>query len=507
MKDYRLKKDGMQWRFNKSRAKIQIISGGFGNGKTTACCIKGLQCAVDYPGSEGLMARETYPKLNDTLRKEFMKWAPAHWVKKWPTQEDNSLFFRNGSVIHFRYIAQKGKSQEDGSTTSNLLSAAYDWAIVDQIEDPGITYKDFLDILGRIRGQTPYQGDDDTMPANGPRFFMVTLNPARTWIYKRVIYPYIQWRDYKIRMPDLIVDPDTGEPLIELFEGSTYENQENLPKDYIKTMEAAYKGQMAERYIHGRYAAFEGLVYAGFDPRVHLLNRQQAEAHLDDCIRRHVKVRAIEGYDFGLVSPTCYLLGFVDDYGRLVIIDGFHRSNYDYTEHPAAIREIRNRYIGKLEIKRQIIADPAIFKKQIVAGHGQVSTSLAELLRGMGIYTTPGDNEITSGVAKVSSYLSGHAKVPHILTNEMPGPLLYVVNDLNFFEDEIGAYYWKKNPLGQSIDEPQDGGDHSLDTIKYMLSKLPDASAVRIPAESRPKQYMFWHEMEQGAYRDATRRV
>lgn len=510
MKNYRLKKGGMHWRFQQSRAKIQIVSGGFGNGKTTCICIKCLQCAVDYPGSEGLMARATYPKLNDTLRKEFIKWTPPQWVRRWPTQEDNSMHFRNGSVVHFRYIQQKGKIQEDGSTTSNLLSAAYDWGAVDQVEDPEITYKDFLDLLGRIRGEAAYQGDGvppfNDMPDTGPRFLMLTLNPARTWVYKRVIYPYMQWRDHGIRLPDLIIDPDTGQPMVELFEGPTDENAENLPKDFIKTMKAAYKGQMYDRFILGKYAAFEGLVYPDFDPNVHMITRKQAEAHLDDCIKRHVKLKVIEGYDFGLISPTCYLFGFVDDFGRIIILDGFYEPNLDYTLHPPKIREIRRKYIGKLEPKKPIIADPAIFKKSHVKP-GQVSTSVAELLRGLGIVTTPGDNDITSGIAKVASYLCGHEKVPNLVTGETPGALIYFVNELGFIEDEFGSYYWKKNPLGVAIDEPQEGNDHALDDLKYMLSKLPDASKIKLPEEERMKPFMLWHEMEQADYARAVKPV
>jgi hypothetical protein len=48
------------------------MGGGFGNGKTTAGVVKALELAKDYPGSNGLIARSTFPKLNDTIRKEFL---------------------------------------------------------------------------------------------------------------------------------------------------------------------------------------------------------------------------------------------------------------------------------------------------------------------------------------------------------------------------------------------------------------------------------------------------
>ena len=137
MKAYNLEEDSVQWNFWHSRAKIQGMTGSFANGKSTALIVgKALKLIREYPGCTGLMARATYPKLNDTLRKDFLMWCPPHWITKRPTQDDNSCYFTNKSAVHFRYIAQRGKMSEDGTTTSNLLSATYDWIIVDQIEDP-----------------------------------------------------------------------------------------------------------------------------------------------------------------------------------------------------------------------------------------------------------------------------------------------------------------------------------------------------------------------------------
>jgi hypothetical protein len=255
MPNYNLKRGSLQWGFNTSRAKMQIFGGAFANGKTTALVIKSLQLAKDYPGCNGLLARETYPKLNDTLRKEFFKWCPADWIRKRPTQEDNTCYMHNGSTINFRYVSQRGKNTADGSSSSNLLSATYDWIGVDQIEDPGIGHKDLLDLMGRLRGQTPYrpaESNDSTMPSTGPRWVMLTANPSPNWFFKEIVQPYLIWKKSGVRTPKLIVDTETGSPIMELYEGSTYTNAENLPPDYIKGLESTYKGQMRERFLEGK---------------------------------------------------------------------------------------------------------------------------------------------------------------------------------------------------------------------------------------------------------------
>jgi hypothetical protein len=75
MPTYNMDEGSVHWDFFRSRAKIQFMGGGYGNGKTTASVVlKALVFARDYPGSSGLIARATYPKLNDTIRKEFLKW-------------------------------------------------------------------------------------------------------------------------------------------------------------------------------------------------------------------------------------------------------------------------------------------------------------------------------------------------------------------------------------------------------------------------------------------------
>lgn len=501
----------MQWGFSTSRAKVQIFGGAYANGKTTAMAVKGLNLAVQYPGSIGLAARATYPKLNDTLRKVVLKWCPPKWVKRYPTQDDNTMYLQNKSEIHFRYIAQRGKNQADGSTTSNLLSATYDWIMVDQIEDPEIQHKDFLDLAGRLRGDASYrptEDEDPTMPSTGPRWMMLALNPTRNWVYKELIHPFHMYKKHGIRLPELIVD-ENGEPLIELFESDIYANAENLAKDAIQLLEAMYKGQMRERFLYGKWAAFEGLVYPDFDPDHNVLTRARILEHLDDCLARHVKVKVVEGYDFGLVSPSCYLLGFTDDYGRLFLLDGYYEPEFKFDRQPDAIREIRSRYIGKLSITEPINADPAIFRRQVVAGTGTLGTTvdtIARLYQNEGIFMRPGTNDITSGVAKMAAYIAGVPKVPSLIEGAKMGTLMYVAQELNWWHDEVGSYYWKKNPLGQMVDEPAGTTDHAMDATKYMLCRLPEASKVQVPKDKLPPQWMYWHDMEVNDYNDALRR-
>jgi len=506
MPSYKLKRGSVQAGFQDSRAKIEIFAGAYGNGKSTGMIVKGLKVCKLYPGSLGLMGRSTYPRLNDTLRRDFFKWCPRNWIKRRPTKDDNTCVLQDGTTIHFRYISQKGKKAEDGNTVSNLLSASYDWAIVDQIEDPEITHKDFLDILGRLRGSTPFRevegmSEEDIMswPASGPRMLFVGCNPTRNWVYRELIAPLKLWKDKGIMTEKLLVDKETMQPIMELYESDVYANKDNLDPDYIKTLETSYKGQMFDRYVMGKWVAYEGLVHPAFDPAIHFLSRQDIMDYLIELKQNHVEVRALEGYDFGNTSPSCYVLAFVDNWGRVIIVDGFYLPDFNYQHQPAKVNEIRLKYMGLINFEDPIIADPDIFRKKVVA-HRDTGTSIAKLLTEGGMDLRPGFNDIVSGIAKVNAYLSDKIGCRHLLTGEPNGPMLYVCDDLTWYEGEITNYYWKKNPFGEKIDEPQDTNDHAMNTTKYLLSFLPEPADVVIPTKLLPPDWMFWREMEPEEY-------
>jgi len=508
MKAYNLEMGSVQWKFHNSRAKLQIFGGGYGNGKTTALVIKSLRIAQAYPGINMLLARSTYPKLNDTLRRVFLMWCPASWVKRYPTKDDNTLYMTNGTVVNFRYIAQRGKTSHDGFTTSNLLSAEYGFIGVDQAEDPEISEKDIEDLFGRLREQTIYrppndEPDDETMPGDGPRWMVLTCNPTHNWLFKKIVQPYIIWRDRGVKVSNLMVD-ETGTPIIDLFEGPTTDNAYNLPKDYINTQSSILKGAMRERFFEGKWAAYEGLVYPTFEEATNKLSRVTMEQYLIDCIARDVKVQAREGYDFGLTAPTCYGLSFIDDGGRVFLLDGFYEPNCDYREHPSRIFAIRAKY-PMLDFTDPVFADPAIYRRQVVSPAQGVTitanTTVAKLLTELGLKIKPAANDIVSGIAKVTAYINPDPALEDVVTHNRPGTRLYVCEDLEWFFEEINDYYWKKNPQGQNIDEPIDNKDHAMDMLKYLLSKLPHPSEIVVNPARLPPAWMKWHEIDPATQR------
>lgn len=496
MAHYRIIENGMHHRFLLSRKKVQMLGGGFGNGKTAAACIKALTLAEDYPGSNGLIARETYPKLNDTIRKEFYKWVPHNKVKRWPTKDDNTLILKNGSTINFRYIAQRGKQTEDGFSTSNLLSATYDWAIVDQVEDPQIQYKDFLDLLGRLRGSASYKGSDPTMPMTGPRWLILTCNPTANWVYKKLVKPYHQYLATGAVNDEVFQDKRTKEVLIEIIEGATYENSHNLDPDFIQGLEAAYTGQMRDRFLLGEWAAYEGLVYPQFHPNTHMLRREQILRIMEEARDNKIKLRAVQGLDLGMVSPSCYLLGFTDHHGRIFVIDGFYLPTPNISLLGQLICETQSKYEEFFVFDEPIQADPAIFRRTITDGTGKGAQTVANILRAQfDLSIAPAQNDITSGIMKVAEYLTMKPGL-HFDDKFDQGPAIYFVDELDFVEDEFTSYFWKSDGEGNRLDVPRDVKNHAMDVIKYMLSRLPSATELLYKQPKQEPEWMSWQEAQ-----------
>jgi hypothetical protein len=510
MRSYRIIGDSHADKFHKSRMKVRLFAGGFANGKTTGIVAETLMIAKDYPGAAILMARATYPKLNATLRREFIKWCPPAWIKSFDKSRDNTCVLKNGTIIDFRYIDQS--KNEDGEGTSNLLSANYDFIVVDQIDDVQITHEDFLNLLGRLRGNAEYIGSDPTMPRTGPRMIVMSCNPTLGWPYKNLVKPVHDFRA-GINNPNLICEVDEeGEPvldangrpipLIEIFEASTYENAQNLANDYIKLLEATYRGKMRDRYLLGKWVAFDGIVYDEFDENLHVVNHDTLLKHIATERMQGARMRLLEGYDFGVTAPSCYLLSLVDSQGNVLLLDGFYKGSMGIRTQSEEMKSLRSLYYPEQVFLdpemgiSPILADPAIFKKSN-ASELTVGDSVAEMFNKQGIRMMRGNNNILNGIIKVKGYLTPQHNRLNPFTHRFGAPRFYVSHRLTWFIDEVNTYRWKKNRSDEAVDTPVDAKNHAMDSAKYMLSKEPAVAKWFVKRKYEiPNDVRKWHEVD-----------
>lgn len=500
MPEFKIFKDGFHQQFLDFRSKVQIIGGGFGNGKTTSGCVKILSIAQNYPGANILVGRSTYPKLNDTVRKEFFKWLPKSWIKRW-SESSNTLELQNGSTINFRYVKMQ-KREKASSGTSNLLSATYDAIFIDQMDDPEFDYEDFTSLMGRLRGSAKYSGQDHTMPDTGPRWMLISLNPTRNWIFRKVIKPVLDYKEKQFISPALNemlqgFRTENVDDLIRVISGSSYENAHNLAADYLHGLEALYTGVMKQRFLFGGWEAFEGLIYPSFDLYTHMVPEYQ----ISDWMDTYKPQRVLEMYDHGLTNVSCYMLGLGDGQGNIALVDGFHKKNQSIEVSISSIQNIRREWRLPPNLSSPIHADPAVFRKT-QGEYRTVGKSVADIFHanGKGLRMVRGNNDITSGIAKVNSYLLPHQDHKNPFTGEKPGPFIYFNEDrLGFLVDEITDYFYADadDPNAES-DKPMDGKDHAMDALKYGLTSTPSIIELLPVKKIDFSRLTKWHEEADG---------
>jgi hypothetical protein len=293
--------------------------------------------------------------------------------------------------------------------------------------------------------------------------------------------------------------------MIHVVEGSTYTNQNNLPPDFIQLLETTYQGQMRDRFLMGKWVAYEGLVYPSFDMDQHVIPHELVEDYWRQLQAQRIEPIILEGYDFGMASPSCYLFGFADDKGNVIICDGFYKAEYRLPLQWEEIRSIRHDW-GIMKSRRAIdfnpiYADPDIFKRKGV-DKDTVGVSVASMFmddgpEGGGIDVTPGNNDINAGVTKINSYLHVQKWHRNPFTGELGAPCIYFSSEVSFLIDEITDYYWQKNQQDETVDKPMDRKDHAMDSMKYLMS--PQVEIAEVVALERFRASMHithWSEKQ-----------
>jgi PBSX family phage terminase large subunit len=268
-----------------STAKFTLGSGAYGSGKTLTNAWNALKLALKYPGSKGLCGAETGPQLRETLQSDFDTLIAdflARGLVKFEAGKQKYTFW-NGSTILFWALV--GSAPE--RTRHKLRSLNLSWVIIEEIT--AIPEATVLELVGRVRNQI------------GPRQLFGSCNPDSPGHY---LY---EW----------FVDPATRKKGFK-FVNSTYASNPYLPPDYIEYLFSTYPENIVKRYLLGQWTGVDGLVYANFDPTMHVINPIPMS-------KRFIKEK-LRAIDFGGTDPHAILWGFEDLMGDIYITDEFYKA-------------------------------------------------------------------------------------------------------------------------------------------------------------------------------------
>lgn len=211
-------------RFHKSLARKRLNVGGLGSGKTRSMCEHINNMLLTYPGGKGVLARRDLGDLKKTAQSEFLEKVVSPETIDRFNINDNTLYYKNGSKLFFM----------ETKTPSNFKSLeiiVYGVEEADENEE-GVGKDRLMTMLdGRLRQEITVSGVKVPVPYAG----IWTYNPTTD----------DHW---------LAGLEDRPEHDMAVFRSSTYDNTQNLPRDYIPSLLSSLAPWEIRSLIYGERA-------------------------------------------------------------------------------------------------------------------------------------------------------------------------------------------------------------------------------------------------------------
>ena len=426
-------------------------AGGVGSGKTLSGAFKGLIASTRWPGTVGLVGRQTYRALEDTTKKVYLEGddkppvIPKELIADY-SAEDDKVTLVNGSEILFR-------SFQDHNI-EKLLSLNLGWFHVDECTET--TEKIILTLIGRLRH-----------PA-GPRVGWGTTNPnGHDYVWRRA-------------------HPDSEQATAKLILAPTEENT-HLAPDYVARLRRM-PAEWQKRFVDANFDTAAGQIWDEWNRAVHVVPPFAVPAQW----------KRWESLDHGRRNPTA-VLWFASDPDDFAVVENGYYSPGLISQHATAILKTRGD-----RTYHQVIADPSTFVE------GFDGQSVADEYRKHGVYLLAGNNAVSAGLNRVSELLTRNPDVAFPDWHPFAGtlgpdglgsPRLFVM-DVPGTQDlrrEIPDYRWKdlsptQEAKADQPEEPRKKDDHACDALRYgVMARFPadgllDWYAQRAAAAEAAKQ-------------------
>ena len=288
-------------RFMASDAKMRVLMGPVGSGKSVTSCFEIVRRATQQePGQDGirrtraLVVRETARQLMDTTIKTWLDWFPEGVCGRY-MRTTKTYFFKVGDVeceVMFRAL-------DDADDVANLNSLELTFAWMNECRD---MHPEIVDALSKRIGRFPSRKD------GGPTWFGMwgDTNPPTmdTWWY---------YQQEHLDPKDGASPNDNGWDVFKQPSGrSAYaENIENLPEGYYDTQ--GRSEEYIRVYIDGEYGLSSAgtPVYKYFRPDYHMA--KTAIRPIVNGLRP-----LVVGMDLGLTPAA--VLGQQDARGRVLVM-------------------------------------------------------------------------------------------------------------------------------------------------------------------------------------------
>lgn len=407
-----------------------LFSGSIRAGKSQACAKKQVRWAWEYPGTQHLAVRRTYPQLRDSTKMIYLRGdggmppaLPAELIKQ-ERVGDEEVHLKNGSKILFR------SAEDPLEAMKNIRNVTLASVFIDQIEeldrilDPEL-YETYLSRLSDPRG---------------PNKMIAAANPGPT-----DHFAYLRYHP----------DSDQREPQTRFVNVTIYDNEHNLNPGYVKRLERRGKRDPIwfDRYCLGKWGAFGGKRFKTWNPQIHVIRPFRVPQSWE----------VVGGMDYGWDADTRYILLVVDPADRYYAV-----GEYAANETPP-----RGLAKGVRDLERDLNLPPSIrWLDPSTWATRDDKPSVAEQLIEHGLDVGKADNDRIGGWARIDDLLQEEVDGdPHVAGD----PEESRVPRLRFFEGRL-PMLMKELPNAKIKDGTEDiekKNDHSLDALRYIVNGRP----------------------------------
>ncbi|MYF81248.1 MAG: hypothetical protein F4177_05695 [Chloroflexi bacterium] len=238
--------------------------GAMGGGKTRAIVELAIDAALAFPGNNILVARQHFTDLSSTTMKEFFDVCPDRYIRRRVSAPTNLVEVAKPgapddeiSTINFRHLTE----------WTGLGSQQYGAVLIDEAGE--VAEEAALMLLTRLRH-----------PAQPQRWFVAASNPWPGWFERWFARRELDEEAFAAANGRIVYIP------------ARIPDNPHLPDNYAAQQRALQPGEWVDRFIEGRFDAFDGQIYQHFDPL----------RHCWDAPLPHF-TRYIGGLDFGGQSP------------------------------------------------------------------------------------------------------------------------------------------------------------------------------------------------------------
>lgn len=422
-----------QKKFHSSDAKVRLYIGGNRSGKTTGGIVEDiwwltgkhpyLEVPRNRPVAGRIISVDFANGVNKIIKPQLQQWVPPSQLRggSWFTAYDSAervLNFENGSFVELMSYDQD---------LDKFAGTARDFIHYDEEPPEHIRTENKARLIDR----------------KGREWFTLTPVEGMLWIFDQIYEP-----------------GKAGEPGIEVIEVDMAENPHLDPEEVEEFLNSL---DPRERQIRGegKFVRRGGLVYKTFSIATHVIDPVDLDILKKPIYRWYMSL------DHGFNNPTAVLWHAVDKDNRVITFAEHYESERTIDYHAAVIKQREEQFGRKPDVR---VCDPALEQRQAVTGTS-IQTEYAMRGIGMGV----GNNDVKTGIAKVSQYMDFAA-------DGKPNWLI-TANCANLIR-ELGRLRWKtwasrkQESENNPYDEIHKKDDHACDSARYFFSFMPELKPI-----------------------------